>query len=328
MNRDNLISLCTPVEGSSDGLESWLREAAGLLAAHYENYEIILIGNGLRGPERDAARRMVAATPKARLVTLANHYDEDIVYSAALDTAIGDAVLLTDFRCDPVAPLPEMAAKILGGSDIVLAHNLTPPPEPLWHRLLAACYYRLVEALVRAPLDFDRSHFSGYSRAAVNLMTRHHGRIRNLRLLRNTLGVSTATVDYRQAACPPRRRFDLASRIFARAEEALSLSVRPLRIVAMLCLLASILNVFYGLYTVAMRLFTVTAPGWASSELTQSSMMAVLFFALGILAMNLNIILQEVQRRPLYTVLDEFSGGTTSPLQRRNVVEAFDASNP
>jgi len=321
MNRDNLISLCTPVEGSDAGLEVWLREAAATLAAHYENYEIILIGNGLRGQNLAAARRLVSATPKARLVTLANHCDEDVVYSAALDTAIGDAVLLTDCRHDPLAPLPEMAEKILGGSDIVLAHNLTPPPEPVWHRLLAACYYRLVEALVRAPLDFDRSHFSGYSRAAVNLMTRQHGHIRNLRLLRNTLGVDTITVDYRYADGTPRRRFDLASRIFARAEEALSLSVRPLRIVAMLCLLAAIINVLYGVYIVAMRLFTVTAPGWASAELAQSSMMTVLFFALGILAMNLNIILQETQRRPLYTVLDECSGGTTGPLQRRNVVE-------
>lgn len=323
MNRDNLVSVCSLVQGEPDGLAFYLQALANLLGKHYENYEIVLIGNGLSAEQRRATQTVLTGVSRTRLVVLANRYDEDTVFSAALDTAIGDAVVLMDYRSDPVTPVTAMIEKVLGGTDIVLANSKSPAREPLWYKVLAKNYYRMVELLVMSPLDFDRTHFSCYSRATVNLMTRHKSKIRNLRLLRNTLGVASETLDYEHPHQPqgiPKQ--DLASRIFARAEEALSFSVRPLRVVAFLCLGATLVNLLYAIYVVLVRLFiSDTAPGWASTGLVQSTMLGILFFSLGILAMHLNVIMQEVLRRPSYTILHEIDSGTLSEQSiRRNVV--------
>jgi polyisoprenyl-phosphate glycosyltransferase len=318
MNRENLVSVCTLMDGSAEGLADFLSDISGRLSAAYENYEIVLLSNELSQACMPDACKLVASTPRTRLVQLASRHDENIVYSAALDTAIGDVVVLMDFRTDAAAVVPLLVDRILDGAEIVLANASRPPDNPLWSKLVSAGYYRMVELLVSSPMEFDRSHFCAYSRTAVNLMTRHMGRIRNLRLLRNTLGLETVAVEY--TPLPGRRHFHMASRIFARAEEALSLSVRPLRLVTMLCLLASLVNLGYAIYVMLVRLLMTTAPGWASSEVSQSAMMSILFFALGITAMHLNIVLQEVQRRPSYTILNEISSNSSHTL-RKNVVE-------
>jgi hypothetical protein len=324
MNRDNLVSVCSLVQGSLDGLAQYLRSLSHLLDGHYENYEIVLIGNGMSTEQRRVAQQEMADIAKTRLVVLTNVYDEDVGYSAALDTAIGDVVVLMDYRTDSVEPILPMIEKVLGGIDIVLANNTTATPEPLWYRILAKNYYRLVEVLVMSSLDFDRTYFSCYSRTTVNLMTGHKSKIRNLRLLRNTLGVATETINYQQSR-PARlhRRQYLANHIFARAEEALSFSVRPLRAITFLCLSATLLNAIYAGYVLFARLFfRGIAPGWASTELVQSAMLGVLFFALGIIAITLNIILQEVMQSPSYAILNDISSGMAKEENiRKNVVE-------
>ncbi len=322
MNRDNLVSICSIAQGAAADLDGFLNEVSTFLNQNYQNYEIVLIGNGINGYALAEVHRIVTATPRARFIMLATQCDEDIAYSAALDTAIGDVVILMDHRHDPSNTIPALITKILNGAEIVLATPVNAPTEPAWYRLLASAYYRLVEFLVLSSLEFDRTYFAAYSRTAVNFITRHKSKIRNLRLLRHTLGLKTETIAYQQKPnAPPPRRRDLFNRVFARAEEALSFSVRPLRVVATLCLIAALVNICYASYVIVMRLLTETAPGWASSELAQSSMLSILFFALGILAMHLNIVMQEGQQRPPYTILHEIIGNQTAmPIRQKNVV--------
>lgn len=327
MNRDNLISVCGVVDVASDDLAEYLREITALLKAHYENYEIVLIGNGLAAATLLHVQQLVSAHPRSRLLVLANNYDEDIAYSAALDTAIGDVVVLLDYRSDPVGTVLDMIDRVLGGADIVLGNNLNPDSNSIMYSLLSRTYYGLSEFLVSGPLEFDRTYFSCYSRTAVNLMTRDQSKIRNLRFLRKTIGLASESISYHQKPrVHPEAQTNIIGRIFARAEEALSFSVRPLRLISMLCLLASMVNVLYALYVLMSKIIlSHVAPGWASAQLAQSAMLSVAFFAISIEAIHLNIILQEVRHRPLYTALNEFpSSHLIRADTRKNVVDVVE----
>ena len=61
MNRDNLISICSIATGTGAAMGLFLEEISTFLGQHYQNYEIVLIGNGINGFALAEARRLVVA---------------------------------------------------------------------------------------------------------------------------------------------------------------------------------------------------------------------------------------------------------------------------
>lgn len=325
MNKDILVSVSTIIDDDSDFVFEYLQEVTSVLSQHYENYEVILIGNGISIQTSVEVRKIIQKFPNVRLIQLANHYDEDIAYSSALDAAIGDAVVLIDSRWDPCDIIPKMVEKISQEKvDVVIGINLDKNPETYWHDFLARCFYKVAGYMCAQSVDFDRTHYSCYSRTAVNSITQYKNHIRNLRLLRKLLGVETAVIEYYRANRGQKnRKTNIVNRLFSRVEEVLSLSVKPLRIVSAICLFAGCINVVYLVYVILIRVVGKgIMPGWASLSVTQGSMFTIFFFTLGVIANYINIIFREVQQRPLYVILNEWSSGT--PLEyflRKNVVE-------
>ncbi|EKD73496.1 MAG: hypothetical protein ACD_45C00300G0003 [uncultured bacterium] len=325
MNRDSVVSVATIIDNCSEKLTTYLQEATSILSKNFQNYEIILIVRKSSIQTRKELKNDIQHLPKIRLVQLANNCDEDIAYSAALNTAIGDAVVLMDSNQDPLATVPVMVRKILQEeAEVVVGHNISKHQEPLWCHLLSKFFYKFASLLCEQPVDFDRTHFSCYSRTAVNYILQYKNNIRNLRLLRQLLGLETMSIDYAGLPIQITNSNSIIRRLFSRTEEILNLSIKPLRVVAASCFCLAILNIGYIGYILLVKSFGKNlAPGWAALSLTQSVVSLVLFFSISIIACYLNIISQEIQRRPLYTVVNEwFSDNDLHDFPIKNVVDS------
>ncbi|HLB41823.1 MAG TPA: glycosyltransferase [Gammaproteobacteria bacterium] len=325
MNKNSVVSVATIIDDYSQNLVLYLQEATSILSKNFQNYEIILILRKSSIKTRNELKNGIQHLPKIRLVQLANNCDEDIAYSAALNTAIGDAVVLMDFNQDPLEMVPIMIKKILQEeTEVVIGHNVNKNREALWCNLLSIFFYKFASLLCEQSVDFDRTHFSCYSRTAVNFILQYKSNIRNLRLLRQLLGLETMIIDYSAISIQTTSPNNLARRLFSRVEEIFNLSVKPLRVVAISCFFLATLNTFYILYVLLVKFFGKNiAPGWAALSLTQSVVFLVLFFSIGIIACYLNIISQEIQRRPLYTIVNEwFSNNTLYDFSRKNIVDS------
>lgn len=324
MNKETVISVATIVDHFSLDLINYLRQTSDVLSQHFYYYEIILIARNNLISDIVSLKKSISMLPKIRVIELANQCDDDIAYSAALNSAIGDAIVLMDFQSDAVELILSMINKILHEKcDVVVCQNTAKNKEPFWINWLSAFFYKCASLLCDRSVDFDRTHFSCYSRTAVNFILQYKNNIRNLRLLRQLLGLKTTHLEYESISTQKKNAKSTFRLLFTRIEEIFHLSVKPLRIVSAAGFILGSVNFFYIGYIILVKMFgNHVIPGWASLSLTQSIVFLVLFFSISIIASYLNIISQEIQKRPLYTITNEwFSENAQYNLSQKNVVE-------
>jgi dolichol-phosphate mannosyltransferase len=320
---DKVISVATIVDNYSQNLIAFLNKATHLLSNHYQYYEIVLICRHNLIHDQVSLRSAIHQIPKIRVIELANNCDDDIAYSAALNSAIGDAVVLMDFNLDSLETIPSMINNILHEkADVVIGHNVSESTESSWLYWLSRFFYKCASLLCEQTVDFDRTHFSCYSRTAINCILQYKNNIRNLRLLRELLGLRITTLNYINPLARPKNSTLTLRRLFSRIEEIFHLSVKPLRIVSACGFFISAGNIFYIFYILIVKFFSKNVtPGWASISLIQSTIFLALFFSIAIIASYLNIVSQEIQKRPLYTITNEWlSDNCIIDLTHKNVV--------
>ena len=99
-------------------------------------------------------------------------------------------------------------------------------------------------------------------------------------------------------------------------------STKPLRLVAVMGVIASLLNVLYIVYVFVIALFKKNvAEGWITTSLTHSFMFLFLFVILSVLAEYIAQVLIETRDRPQYFIAEERNSSVMLlDEDRRNVV--------
>jgi hypothetical protein len=326
-NLDNnlVISIATVVDGDFQNVMNYLQRVTSLLSKNFRHYEVLLIIKNSSHQDKILLRNSIQQLLKIRVIELANNCSDDIAYGAALNSAIGDAVILMDFNQDSLSPVLLMINKVLHeGANIVIGHNTKKNKESLLSRWLSKLFYKCTALLCGQIACFSRNHFSCYSRTAINFILQHKNNVCNLRLLREQLGLEVTLVEYSDSLTQKRNSRAIIQRLFSNTEGMLYLSVKPLRIVSALGFILAIYNIFYIGYIFIINLFgdntqyiTLT-----STSLIKSIGFLILFFSISVIASYLNIILQEIQRRPLYTISNEwFSDNVLFDFSKKNVVD-------
>lgn len=323
MNHSSVISVVTVINNPAMQIDSYLKKLTSILSDAFSHYEILFVFYDLPMSAQSILKNKVSAYKKIRLIQLANNCDDDIAYNAGLNSAIGDAVVLIDLHQDPIELIPQLLFKILNEeADVVAGNNLTKYRTSLALHLLEKSLVMSARILCKQTIDFDRTYFSCYSRTAINSIIQYKNNVRNLRLLSQLLGLETLYISYtglRQTNTPPLLSL---KRLFSRIEEVFNLSVRPLRIAAAACFCVGTLNIVYIFYILYIKLFSTATPGWAALSMEQSLASIILFLALGTQLIYTNIISQEIKRKPLYNIINEwFSENSIYTCTTKNVID-------
>jgi hypothetical protein len=168
------------------------------------------------------------------------------------------------------------------------------------------------------------SSLCGFSRRAVNAITRVKQKRPHLALLSCGVGLPRTTFWYQKSITsdPARRRG-----LFSAADRGIGMLVMhsssPLRFISYLGGFASVLNLLYVVYVLCVNLFKPhVAEGWTTLSLQNSLLFFFVFLCLILQAEYLGRILDETTEKPLYHFLDETGPSSiASDLPGRNVVE-------
>ena len=309
INDEMVVTVAAPVqERDVPILEGFVREAGAVLAARFSYYEILLVdhgtGDGLARKVEELAREI----PNLRLLRLSRSYDEEIAFFAALDCSIGDFVVLMDLDHDPPALIPEMISTCASGFDAVIGKTTDKGPRPLVRRIGSVLFYKLLGALTGHAMDPGATNFRAFSRRIVNSLVRIKERNLYMKYLTEYVGYKQTYIYY--------ERIDRSGQphtpgLLASLNQAVNVLVansnKPLRGVAFIGVLASGLNLLYGVFVILNRLLQMfdSAQGWASTNMFNAVMYFLLFSMLAVLSEYVLKILEESRRRPLYYVAYE-----------------------
>src|SRR5206468_2184236 len=103
---DCFVSVVAPLHDDADIVEGFVRDVLAVVSAEYANYELVLVDDGSGDDTSARVTRLLSEERCIRLVRLSRRFGRDIAISAALDTVIGDFVVVLVPESDPPELIP------------------------------------------------------------------------------------------------------------------------------------------------------------------------------------------------------------------------------
>ena len=326
MKLNRLISVVVPIYNDDDIIEEYLSETLKVLHDNFSHSELILVDDGSTEAAQKRTLECLDLYEGVRLIQLSRSFGEDIAIAAGLESAIGDYVVVTLAYLDPPDVIPELVNKCVEGHDIVYGVRSNPNRSRFVYRALASMYYRYCRRILNIDIPADATPLKCFSRRALNALVSINDPSRYLRVF-SSMGFKRTAVEYETIQRGKQRK---SRNVFGGIRLALGIvfenSAHPLRLVSWLGIFASLANLAYMVYIVAIYLFKENVmPGWTTLSMQNAAQFCFITAILAALAEYVGRILNRLQGRPLYFVMEEYDGKHLLPGQQGwNVVDSVE----
>lgn len=268
------------------------------------NHQIIFVNDGSKDKTKEILEKLLESTPHNQLVNFSRNFGHQAAFSAGLQHAKGDAVVIIDGDLqDPPSLIHDMISKWQEGYQVVYAQRNKRRGESLFKRFSAYCFYRVIHALTNIEIPPDTGDFRLMDRVVVDQLNSLPERSRFLRGLVCWVGFKKVGILYDRAERTAGiSKYPLRKMIRLAIDGITGFSTTPLKISFLVGLLATIIALGVFIWSILEKVLfpETTVPGWASL------MGAIVFFggiqliSIGILGEYIGRIYDEVKQRPLY----------------------------
>lgn len=306
---DPAVTVAIPLYNEEPGVEQLLKRVNATLEElpRSGDHEILCVDDGSHDGTLAKLLEMRAVYPNLRILSLSRNFGHQPALSAALDAASGDVVFVIDgdLQDDP-ATLPRFLEEYRKGADVVYATRARRQ-ESVWLRAAYAIHYRLLSRLSDTAIPVDAGDFSLLSRRGVELLKSLPERQRYLRGLRAWIGLSQVGVPVeRDERLAGHSKYSLKDLIGLSLSGVFAFSVIPLRVATFLGAVTVLSGVGYGVYVLIDRLTGGSPQGFAALALMEIVFAGMILLVLGVIGEYIGRIYDEVKRRPVYVVAEEW----------------------
>ena len=300
-----LISVVIPLLNEAECLRKLHGELHRVCEPLAFHFEFLFVDDGSTDDSLLVLDELCRRDKRVCYLALSRNFGHQAALSAGLDYASGSAVIMMD--CDlqhPPELIPELVRKWLAGHEVVNTVRLDTVQVNLVKRAWSYGFYRLFSWATKLRIEPGSADFRLVSRSVVEVLKGLPERHRFLRGLVPWLGFRQTTIRYHA----PSRWAGSAKYTFGRSlrlalDGMTAFSFYPLRLLGLAGYTITLLAFLYGVYSVAMYLFTrSTVPGWASQVVCVTFLGGCQMAMLGILGEYIGRILEQVKGRPIYVV--------------------------
>jgi glycosyltransferase involved in cell wall biosynthesis len=314
MNTSFLLSIAIPIYNEESILPELLQRTRTVLDTIPGGpHELLFVDDGSSDRTLQILEQATYEDGRISVIALSRNFGHQAALSAALDHAVGDAVVLMDGDLqDAPEDIPLLLERHREGFDVVYATRATRQ-EGLPVKLSYFVFYRLQAMLSDTRLPLDAGDFGLMSRRVVDQIRRMPERQRYLRGLRSWVG-------FRQFAVPLDRgerhsgksKYSFLKLLKLASNGIFAFSVIPLRAATLMGGLAVVVSALYALYSVYAKFMLNRAPqGFTALVFMLTFLSGVLLFFLGIIGEYVGRVYEEIKSRPLY-VIDRTLGRVAS----------------
>jgi dolichol-phosphate mannosyltransferase len=302
INQDTLITVLTVLDNDQDLLDDFVAETAAILEPEFRYYEIVLVDNHSMDATAAKVRQLEKTQPNLHYIRLSRRYDSETAFAAGLENSLGDYVVVMDLKWDPPRAIPKLLAAARDGYEVVIGER-SSEPKGLLYGWVERVFYRVAGWSLSFKLRPNASYFRCLSRQVVNSITRIRNKSRYLKYLNEVVGFEHAYIPYTRI---PRRERDslqpsTLEAITSGIDIIVSHSALPLRLAALLGVLASFVSVLYVIYILIVSLVKHrVAEGWITTNVVSTVLFLCLFLILTVLSEYVARVLEETKDRPLY----------------------------
>ena len=300
------VSVAVPLYDEEENVPELLQRLSSILRGIPGRHEIVVVDDGSSDRTLELLRGAALEGVDLVVVSLSRNFGHQAAFSAALDHATGDVIVMIDGDLqDPPELIPQLLAKHREGFDVVYArrgHRDAP-----WHlRALYRIFYRMMETMSDTPMPLDSGDFSLVTRRVADVMRNAPERQRYLRGLRAWAGFRQTGIEVPRPARAHGASKYTARKLFALAFDGLfSFSRIPLRVAASLGAFTIVATLLFAAYALFAKLVLHRSPqGFTALILTMIFVSGVQLFFLGVIGEYVGRIHTEVKGRPRYVVAE------------------------
>src|SRR5262249_61694644 len=141
MRADLFVSVVSPLHDDAAIVAPFLEDVAGILKAHYANYEIVLVDDASQDNTVARIEPLLSRFDCVRLMRLSRSFGVEIAITAGLESAIGDYVVIMIPETDPPALVPQIVENCRQGVGIVTGIAQAGPKRSALAEALARAFH-------------------------------------------------------------------------------------------------------------------------------------------------------------------------------------------
>ena len=319
MKSDSFVSVVLVQVQPLATLKSILGHIQSELDSYYSDYEVVIIGQGTATAYTQQDEAVLQNIPSLRYIQLTSRVQSDVAWSAALENAIGDFVVMFNPAVDPLQAIHETVTICKSGFDVVVG-------VASQSRTLAYKVFRLMADNILKLVDYslprDATRLRCLSRRAVNSVTctgRFHHQL-SMRIQKT----GYPQIAYNYTLLSTERPMTPRS-LLAGIRELLRLLVfnssRPLRWMSGVGLFGSFSAFLFGLYSLMVRLVKGhVVEGWTTTILFMSALFMMQFIMMAFFGEYLGRLLDDRSEQADYSVVFEKNSTVMVNQDRVNVL--------
>ena len=308
--KKKVVSIVIPVHNEEQNIPliyAELLKVVGGGPAFLYAYEILFVNDGSTDGSQAAINTLCAKDEAVRGIEFTRNFGKEAATTAGIREAAGDVVICLDADLQhPPALIPEFIRRWEGGAEVVVGVRSSNNGEGFVKKYGSKLFYALMSRISETPLTPGETDFCLLNREVVDAFSTLRERGRMTRSLISWLGYRKETIPF----AAPARLHGNASYSFPKlvrlALHSISAnSLVPLRAAGYLGFFITIVSFLLGVVVFIERYLFADALHWNISGAAQLSiinafLIGIVLMALGIVALYIGRINEEVSHRPLY----------------------------
>ena len=270
-----------------------------------DDYKTVFVDDGSRDDTWGIIEQLCESNEHNAGVKLSRNRGHQNALFAGLMYVKDDADMVISIDADlqdDVDAMDEMVDAYISGSEIVYGVRRNRDSDGFFKRTTARCYYRLLRSL-GCDVMFDHADFRLMGSRALDALSEYGEQRLFVRGLVPLLGYKTSTVHYTRAVREAgKSKYPLKRMLTLAMDGIMSLSLRPLRIVAGIGMLMFLISAVFLLMSVIDLRFRSAASEWKIIAYSIWTVGGIVTLALGIVGEYVGRIYTETKRRPRYNI--------------------------
>lgn len=297
------LSVISPCYGAPTLLRELTKQITEVAKSITNDYEIILVEDASPDNSRDIIRELCKEDSHIKAIFLSRNFGQQPAINAGLDASSGNWVVVLD--CDlqnPPSHIKALYDKAQEGYDIVFASR-QDRPDNAFMTLGSKYFNKLIGYLTNTKQDPSVAEFAIYSRKVVEAMNLLGDHVRYYPLMDKWVGFNIAKVpvphdartDGKESSYSMRKRIELA------VTTTVAFSTKALHLIVYCGVLISLLALLFAIYLAVDYIITgIDVSGWLTLFVSMWFIAGMVIMILGIMAIYIGYIFDEVKRRPSY----------------------------
>lgn len=303
--KKSFISIVIPMYNEEESAGQTLSEVIDSLEKYKGKYEIIFVDDCSSDKSIEVVKK-ARKDSNVKILSLRKNVGHMRALCIGLGRAEGDCVITLDCDLqDPPRYIPKLIEIYLSANsknqklDVIQTVRVNRKSDTFFKSLTAKLYYKIIRTLTGIKITPNAADYRLMSRSCVDSLILLPEKEKILRLLIPALGFKVQELEItRDSRYAGKSKYSILKMISLAINSAISFTTKPLRVLGICGVVASLLMLILALIFGILWLEGRTVPGWTSIVFLILSTNAALFAAVGLLGEYVGRIYLQVQNRP------------------------------